>query len=99
MRLPRPQVRTHLVGRRHAAAAAPAAQARGVPAVAGRQPRQLHRTLAARVAATGAKAAELHGTYRPRVTRAPRGAEDYVRRKYADAYEKGYAVCPGVWVT
>ena len=54
--------------------------------------------LAARVAATGAKAAELHGTYRPRITALRAELEDYVRRKYADAYEKGYSVCPGVWV-
>ena len=38
------------------------------------------------------------GTYRPRVTALRAELEDYVRRKYADAYEKGYAVCPGVWV-
>ena len=41
---------------------------------------------------------ELHGTYRPRITALRAELEDYVRRKYADAYEKGYAVCPGVWV-
>ena len=39
-----------------------------------------------------------HGTYRPRITALRAELEDYVRRKYADAYEKGYSVCPGVWV-